>query len=219
MLDRTVSRSPSHQTVEACGSIAAGKWTGGGVGPVEDDRSFAQRRVEVALVGGGKETDVGVGIDRLRARIEPILSRRGRNDHQRCRFACDRRILSHHDRDGLAVMEDRIRRHAGHRAAVRLARGHARIAVEHRDDAGQRFGGVGIDPRQRARSDRRANDRGIGDAIRRAFEGIVRDPRHLARALDPRQWLAQYTLLAMIQRGRPERGIHHHLVHAALLSE
>ena len=167
-----------------------GKVDRGRIALVEYRGCVGERGVEIALRDRGEKADRGIGIDRLVARRVAALAGIDRHPDEPRRRLCGFLILGDDDSDGLADMEDAGGGDARHGTAVRFADGHAGIVVDDGQHAGQRHRRLGIYPGDFAGTDRCADDRGIGDTVRRPFIGIGRIARHLGGSIDPRDRFA-----------------------------
>ena len=187
------------------------------VGPVECHRCLRHHRVQIAVIDGWQEADLRRGIDRLRVDVEPVLAGFGADHDQRGGIARDRLILRDDDRDRLAEVEDDVGVQLRHRPRIGLAGGYARIVVDDGDDARQRLGRADVDVEDAPAAYGRADDRGIGDALGRAFIRIVRHACDLRRSLDPIQPEPENALFRAIKTSRSKRRIHHVFVHSSVL--
>ena len=139
------------------------------------------------------------------------------DDDQFCGVAGDRLIFGDHDRNGLAVVEDRVG--IAVRLCLRIAAAgdDAGIVMDYRDDPcqGRRRGGINAGDATAA--DRRADDRGICRVFGSAFIGVTRSAGNLGRPLDAGDRLTQQVLARTVERSGAMRPVHGAVGHAGLI--
>ena len=229
-LGDSLARAADHLVAGAHGELVAlpprggrmrlqcgGEMHGRRVGPVERDSRILHHRVEIAIVDRRQEADLRLSIDWLRLDVEPVLARFGPDHDQRRRITRDRLILGNDDRDRLAEVKDDVGIEFRHRAGIGLARRHARVVVNDGNDTRQCLGSRNVDTNDTPATNRRPNDRGVGDTIRRTLIRIVRHAGDLRRPLDPIEPEPENPLLRAVEPTRPKRRIHYVFVHSAVL--